>query len=143
MSGKGDVYENDLLKLVFNGTPIAGLADNASSSPLAYLYVSLHKSDPTDPGNQTSNECNYAGYARVQVARTSGGWIVTGNSVSPVANIDLPQCTSGADTATYFGVGTALTGSGKLLYSGPITPAVAIASGVVPRLTTASTITED
>lgn len=140
---KSNVFENDLLKLIFNSTAIANLADNASSSPLTNLYVSLHTADPGEAGNQSTSETTYTSYARVAVARTTGGWTVSGNSVSPVANIDFPACTGGTATITYFGVGSASTGSGVLYYSGTITPSVAVTSGVIPRLTTASTITEE
>jgi hypothetical protein len=34
---KGDTFENDLVKLIFNATAIANIADNASSSPLTNL----------------------------------------------------------------------------------------------------------
>ena len=140
---KGNTFENDWLKLIFNATAIANIADNAATSPLTNLYVSLHTADPGEAGSQTTSECAYAGYARVAVARTSGGWTVTGNSASPVANIDFPAATGGTETATHFAVGTASTGAGKLLYSGTLTPNIAISSGVTPRITTASTITED
>ena len=140
---KSNVFENDLLKLIFNSTAIANLADNASSSPLTNLYVSLHTADPGEAGNQSTSETTYTSYARVAVARTTGGWTVSSNSVSPVANIDVPACTGGTATITYFGVGSASTGSGVLYYSGTITPSVAVTSGVIPRLTTASTITEE
>ncbi len=43
---KGNTFENDLLKLIFNATAIANIADNAGSSPLTNLYVSLHTADP-------------------------------------------------------------------------------------------------
>jgi hypothetical protein len=140
---KGDVYENDLLKLIFNATAIANVADNAASSPITSLYVSLHTADPGEAGTQSTSEISYTGYARVAVARTTGGWTVTTNSVSPVANIDFGACTAGSGTATYFGVGTLTSGTGKLLYSGAISPSIAVSSGVTPRLTTASTVTED
>lgn len=140
---KGDTFENDLLKLIFNATAIANMADNAAASPLTNLYVSLHTADPGESGNQTTNECAYTSYARVAVARTSGGWTVTANSTSPVANIDFPACTGGTETATYAAVGTASSSTGKILYSGAISPSISISSGVTPRLTTASTITED
>lgn len=140
---KGNTFENDWLKLIFNATAIANIADNASSSPLTNLYASLHTADPGEAGDQTTNECAYTSYARVAVARTSGGWTVTNNSVSPVANIDFPAATGGSETATHFAVGTASSGAGKLLYSGTISPNISISSGVTPRLTTASTITED
>jgi hypothetical protein len=140
---KSNTFENDLLKLIFNATAIANLADNAASSPLTNLYVSLHTADPGEAGNQSTSEVAYTSYARVAVARTSGGWTVTNNSVSPVANIDFPAATGGSGTVTFFGVGTAVSGTGVLYYSGTVTPSISITSGVTPRLTTASTITEE
>jgi hypothetical protein len=140
---KGDTFENDWLKLIFQATAIANIADNASTSPLTNIYVSLHTADPADAGNQTTSETAYTSYARVAVARTSGGWTVTGNSVSPAANIDFPACTGGTATITHFGIGTASSGTGKLLYSGTVSPNISVSSGVTPRLTTASTVTED
>lgn len=139
---KGATFDNQLLKLIFNATNIANIADNTATSPLTNLYLSLHTADPTSAGNQTSNEVSYTGYARVAVARSTSGWTVSGNSVNPAATISWPACTGGTATATNFGVGTASTGTGKLLYSGTISPNIAIASGVTPQLTTATSITE-
>lgn len=140
---KGNTFENDLLKLIFNATAIANVADNAATSPLTNLYVSLHTADPGEAGDQTTSEVSYTGYARVAVARTTGGWTVTNNSVSPVANISFGACTAGTATATHWAIGTASTSTGKILYSGTITPNVSIAAGVTPIITTASTVTED
>jgi hypothetical protein len=140
---KSNAFENSLLKLIFNATAIANLADNAATSPLTNLYVSLHTADPGEAGDQSTSEATYTGYARVAVLRTTGGWTVTNNSVSPVANIDFPNCTGGTNTITYFGVGTASSGAGVLYYSGSVSPSISVSSGVTPRLTTASTITED
>lgn len=138
----GNTFENDLLKLIFNATAIANIADNAASGPLSNLYVSLHTSDPGEAGDQTTNETSFTNYARVAVARTSGGWTVTNNSVSPVANIDFPSAGSSA-TITHAGIGTASSSTGKLLFKGAVTPNLAIASGVTGRLTTASAVTLD
>lgn len=141
---KGDTFENDWLKLIFNATAIANLADNAATAPLTALFVSLHTADPGETGSQTTNETAYTGYARVSVARTTGGWTVTGNSVSPVANIDFGECTALPGAAiTHVAVGTASTGTGKLLYSGTVSPTITMAVGVIPRIKTTSTITED
>jgi len=140
---KGNTFENDLLKLIFNATAIANIADNAVTSPLTNLYVSLHTADPGEAGNQTTNECAYTSYARVAVARSGAGWTVTANSVSPAAAIAFPAATGGTETATYAGFGTDASGTGKLLYSGAISPTIDISSGVTPRLTTATAITED
>ena len=139
---KGDTFENDLLKLIFNATAIANLADNAASSPATTLTVALHTADPGEAGTQSTNETAYTGYARVTVARTSGGWTVTANSVSPVANIDFGECTASPGGAiTHVSVGTGV--SNKLLYSGTLSPNITMATGVIPRVKTTSTITED
>jgi hypothetical protein len=117
---KSDTFENDLLKLIFNAVAIANLADNAASSPLTTLYVALHTADPGEAGTQATSEISYTGYARVAVARTSGGWTVTAASVSPVADI-----------------------ASKILYSGALSPNIVVTTGVTPIITTGSTITED
>jgi hypothetical protein len=140
---KGNTFENDLVKLIFQATAIANIADNAASSPLTNLQVSLHTGDPGEAGDQTTSETSYTSYARVAVARSAGGWTVTNNSVSPAANIDFPACTGSTATITHFGVGTASSGAGKLLYKGTVTPNISVSNGVTPRLTTATAITED
>lgn len=143
MAGKSDTFENDLLKLIFNATTIANIAINATSSPLTHLYVALHTADPGEAEAQTTSEISYTGYARVAVVRTSSGWTVTGNSVSPAAAIDFPEMTGGTGgTVTHVSVGTASTGAGKILYSGALDPNITVATGVIPRIKTTSTITE-
>lgn len=142
MAAKGNTFDADLLKLIFNATAISLIADNTATTPLTNLYVSLHTASPGATGNQTTSEAAYTGYARVAVARTSGGWTITGQSVSPVATVAFPAATAGSETETFFGVGTASTGAGKLLYFGAISPTIAVANGVTPQLTTASTVTE-
>ena len=140
--GKGATFDNDLLKLIFNAVNISLIADNTATTPLTNLYVSLHTADPTSAGNQSSSEATYTGYARVAVARTTGGFTVTTNSVSPAGTISFPACTGGTNTITNFAIGTAASGTGKILYTGTVTPNIAVASGVTPQLTTASTVTE-
>ena len=140
---KGNTYENDLLGLLFNATAIADIADNDATSPLTSLHVSAHTGDPGEAGTQTTSECTYNPYARQAVARSAGGWTVSGSSVSPVANIDFPACVSGTETITHGMIGTLITTAGKQLYRGAVTPNIAVSAGVTPRFTTGSTITED
>lgn len=140
---KGDTYENDLLKLLFNATAIANVADNAASSPLTNLFVALHTADPGEAGTQATSEATYTSYARATVARTSGGWTVTGNSVSPAATISFPACTGSTNTITHFSVGAAVSGASKIFYSGTVTPNMSVSTGVTPQLATSSTVTED
>jgi hypothetical protein len=140
--GKGSTFDNDLLKLIFNGTAIANIADNAASSPLAVLYLSLHTADPGAAGNQAASEAAYGGYTRMPVARTPLGFTVSGNTVTLTSSVVFPSATSGTETDTFAAVGTAATGGGKILYRGPITPPLNITTGIAPQLTTGTTITE-
>lgn len=140
---KGATFANDILKLIFNATAIANIADNTATAPLTNLYWALHTADPTAAGTQGSSEATYTGYARVAVLRTTGGMTAsTAGSTSPVANVTFPAATAGANTITNFSIGVAATGLTKILYSGTVTPNIAVSNGVTPQLTTASTVTE-
>jgi hypothetical protein len=152
MAGKSDTFELDILKLIFQAVAIANIADNAATSPLTNLQVALHTADPltgsTEGSSQTTSEATYTGYARVAVARTSGGWTCatdgSGNSTAkPVSAITFGACTAGSNTITHFSVGTASSGTGKILYAGPVSPNISVSSGVTPQLTTATAISED
>ena len=140
---KSDVFENDLLKLILNGTPIAGLADNAASSPITTLYVSLHTADPGEAGTQSTSEATYTGYARTGVARTSGGWVIVNNVANPAAPINFPAATAGTNSCGFFAIGTLQTGAGKVLYSGSVSPAISVQTGVAPQLGTGTSVTEE
>lgn len=140
--GKGNTWSDDILKILFNATAVANICDNAASSPLTALFVSLHTANPGAGGSQTTSEAAYTSYARVSVARTSGGWTVSGTSVTPAAQISFPAATGGSETETFFGIGTASTGAGVLLYSGSISPTIAVSNGVTPILTAATSVTE-
>jgi len=141
--GKSTTTSNNWLKLLFNATAIANIADNAASSPNTNLYVALHTADPGASGDQTTNEVSYTGYARVAVARTTGGWTAsTTASTSPVAAITFPAGSGGSGTATYASIGMLSSGAGIILYSGPISPNIVLGNGITPQLTTASTVTE-
>jgi hypothetical protein len=131
---KGNTYENDLMKLLFQATAIANVADNAAASPLTSLYVSLHTADPGEAGNQLTSECAYGSYARVAVARSGAGWTVTNNTATNAALVQFPQCTSGSEIATYVCVGSVTTGgSGKIFYSGALSASLSISSGIQPQ----------
>lgn len=143
---KSNSWENALLLLLFNNTNAANIGDATGlrgSSTAGSLYVSLHTADPGETGSQTTSEAAYTSYARVAVARSGAGWTVTNNQVVPAATITFPAATGGSETETYFGIGTDSAGAGTLLYSGAISPTIAVSNGVTPRLTTATAVTED
>lgn len=133
-----DAAEADLLKLLFQNTTWANLGDATGvvgSGAAGSLYVSLHTADPTDTGNQSSNETAYTNYVRVAVVRSSGGWTVSGTSPTQVANaaaVSFAQCGVTGATITHFAIGRASSGAGEILVSGALTASLAVSNGITP-----------
>lgn len=144
---KSNTFENDLMLLIFNNTNIADIGDATGlrgSTTAGSLYWALHTADPGDAGSAVTSETAYTGYARVAAARSGSGFTVTGNSVSPPANVDFGECTASAGgPITHFSIVDTASGAGTILYSGTMTPNITMAVGVIPRIKTTSTITED
>jgi hypothetical protein len=64
--------------------------------------------------------------------------------VANAAAINFGLDTVGSVTATYFGVGTDATSTGKLLYSGQLSASLAISPGITPSFAIgALVVTED
>jgi len=125
--------EDNVLKLIFNATAWGNIADNTATSPATNLYISLHTADPGETGSQTTSESAYTSYARVAVARTSGGWTVSNPTVSNAAAISFPACTGGSSTITHFGIGLSSAGAGTLLFSGALSASLAVSNGITPQ----------
>lgn len=144
---KSNTFENELLLLIFNNDTLALVGDATGivgSGADGSLYVSLHTADPGEAGDQTTNETAYTNYARVAVARTTGGWTVSSNAVTNAALIQFAQCGASGATLTHFGVGTSSSSTGKLLYSGELTSSLAVSSGIQPQFAAGDLdITED
>lgn len=144
---KSNTFENDLLLLLFNNTNIALIGDATGvrgSTAAGSLYLALHTADPGEAGDQTTSEIAYTGYARKAVARSGAGFTVSGNSVVLAADQDFGKMTAGAGgTVTFFSVGVASSGASKILYSGAVSPTIAVSNGTIPRLEAATNVTED
>jgi hypothetical protein len=124
---KGTTFSNDTLLLILNATAIANIADNAASSPLTNLYLSLHTASPAGTSQQTSGS----------------GWTVSSSVGSNTALAQFAQCGASGATITHVGIGTASSGTGKLLYQGALNSSLAVASGIQPQFAIGSlTISE-
>ena len=136
-------FANALAKLLFNGTPIPGVAINATEAPLDGFYFALHTANPGATGTQGTSELAYPEYARVKVARTSVGWTVTDNLVRPAVAVEFPamQAASGGGVVTHFSVGAQADGAGMVYARGTIEPVLTIARGDTPRLLPSTTLT--
>lgn len=143
---KTNTWENDLLLLMFNNTNSALHGDATGlrgSTTVGSYYLSLHTADPGEAGDQTTSEIAYTGYARVAVARTSGGFTVTANAVALAAAAVFPIGSGGSGTATHFGIGCSSSGAGKLLYKGAISPTIVCGNLVTPQINAGTVVTED
>lgn len=132
---KSNTFENDILQLIFNNVDIADIGDASglqNSATAGSLYVALHTADPGEAGTASTSECDYGSYARVAVARSAGGWTVSGNTSVNTAQIQFPECSSGSNTVTHVSVTTASSGASKILYSGELTASRSVSSGITP-----------
>lgn len=123
-------YANQLLQQQFNGATI-----NASYSG-TNVYLSLHTAAPAVGDTQATSEIAYTGYARLAVVRnTTGGWTVSGKTMSNTAAALFGSMTAGAGgTVTHMCIGELVSTGGKLLTTGgAVTPNVVVTSGVAPN----------
>jgi hypothetical protein len=105
------------------------------------LWVALHTADPGPSGNQSTFEVSYGSYARMSIPRGTGSFTMAGNVFSLANLLSFPQATSGSVTCAFASIGTASSGAGHLHWSGAISPAIAVVTGVIPELTPATTFT--
>jgi len=127
---KGLVLANDELDYVFQATAPSWASNT-------YFYVALHTSDPTSSGTQSTSEVSavaYPGYARVAILRTSAGFTITNNVLSNTALIQFPTCVVGTNpVVTNWSVGTAVSGTGEIVYTGSLSAPLTVANGIQPQ----------
>lgn len=125
---------NSILALIFNATAWADIAENDSSTPATNLYLSLHTASPGVGNSQLTNETSYTNYARIAIARTTGGWDVpSGGTTQNAALAQFAQCGITGATITHVAIGTASSGAGTVLYQGALTSSLAVANGIQPQ----------
>lgn len=134
---KSNQTEADIIAFIFNNTPIPWASDAA-------WYFALHSADPTESGNQSTNEISYTGYARVLVSRNAGGFTAAAATATNAAQIQFPLCTGGSATATHWSAGRLSSGAGQIIYKGSLTSSLAISNNVTPQFAASSvSVTED
>lgn len=115
--GHSTYFKNALANHIFKNLAITNIGNAGGllpSSADGSFYISFHTADPSS-GNQSTSEATYAGYARKAVARNTG-FSVSGGQITNVGEIVFDICTSGNNTITHIGIGTASSGNGTLLY---------------------------
>lgn len=122
----GNSTETDILNLLFNKTALPWDANTN-------LYLSLHTADPGEAGSQLTSEATYTSYDRVTVARGSGGFTVSGATVSNTALVQFPQCTGGSNVITHVAIGTAASGAGQIIASGALNSSLTVTNLIQPQ----------
>lgn len=134
---KSNATETDFVAYIFTSVAIPWAA-------IPNLYISLHTADPGETGNQSTSEASYTSYARTTVVRTSAGWSIGTGTAANAALISCPQCTGGSNTITYVAIGTTVTGTGQILYSGILNSSLGVSNLITPQFaTSALQVSED
>jgi len=127
--------ENALALLIFNNTAFANVGDASGLQPSATagnFYARLHTADPGEAGDGDTNAISYTGYAPVAIARSAGGFTVTGSNIANTAAVQFGECTAGSGTATHFSITLGSGAASPILYSGALTASRAISAGITP-----------
>lgn len=143
---KTNAFETLFLQLVFQNSNAANIGDATGlrgSSTAGSLYVALWIGDPGEAGSGGA-EASYTNYARQALVRSNVGWTVSTNSAVNATDITFPASGGGTGgTVDYGAIMTAASG-GTMLYSGALSPSIALASGIQPVVVAGSlTVTED
>ena len=144
--GIANVTENAILDLVFRATAWTDYAINHTTTPQTSISIGLHTADPGEAGTMATSESAYTNYARQSINRsgTSPNFAAAdANGESFLAaNVDFPSSGAAGTTITFFSTGHTGTVAQPILWSGDVSPSIAVgASGVIPRLTTATKVT--
>ncbi len=103
--------ETDWLDLLITNVDWAEVGDAGGlrgSVAAGVFGIACHTGNATDDTDtvQATDECDYTGYTRQSVARSTAGWTVTGNLADNDAAITFGEMTGGAsDTITDISLG--------------------------------------
>lgn len=125
---------NAFLNLLYRAVAWANVADNAATSPLTNIYVSLHTGAVAAGDSQTTNEATYGAYARLAIPRTTSGFVAPSNGVlSNAALAQFVECSGGSNAITHVALGTDVSGAGHVLHAGALTSPRTISAGIQPQ----------
>ena len=127
-------FESEVLRHILLNEAITNIGDAGGLLPsvaVGNVYICLLSVDPGEDGSIT-NEATYGGYSRVAVSRGGAGWTEANGQVVNFADVNFPECISGSETLTHFGICKTLSGDDMILYTKLPAPAL-IFSSVQPQ----------
>ena len=129
--GKGNTTANDVLKCILKGI-------DPSYRTIATLYVSLHITDPTSAGTQSSGEATYDTYTRRPITK-AGGWNDNGLNFTNAVLIQFPICNATGCVINYVAIGSGDTGvAGQIYYIGQIASPLTVTGNIQPQFSVGS-----
>lgn len=136
---KSDLWETDLLLLIFQNTVAGNAMSGMGSGILASttagsLFLELHESAVVDADvlQTVKTPMSYSGYGRITVARSAGGWDVSGQNASNAALLQFGNNAGASATSVDVTVGNdTVAASSEILYYGPA--ALVVGTGVNPQ----------
>ena len=134
---------NSFLALIYNATPWANVADNASASPATVIQVALATASYSVTSTLSSNEATYTNYVRQTLPRSTSGWTAPASrATSNAAAVDYPQCGASGNTITSAAAGIG-AGAGVPTHYGDLNAPITVSNLIQPRFAIgAITITE-
>ena len=140
MTALTNLAEDDWLDLFFTNVAFPSVGDASGLQPSAAAgnhHISCHTGDALADTStqQTDNECDYTGYGRVAVVRSTAGWTVNAGTCDNDNLLQFGEMTGGAsDTITDVGIGFAASGVGVLQLYGQVTSDLIVNTGVNPQI---------
>lgn len=109
MAGATDLFEDDILDLIFTNVAAPNVGDVGGLLPSAGVgnyAISLQTVTITDASTvQTANEAAYTNYVRQDVVRSTAGWTVSAGACTNDALITYPTSGSGPESELDVGLG--------------------------------------
>lgn len=130
-------FENGLLDLIFTNVAVANVGDASGLQPSATagsFYASLQTANPAETvTSQATSEAAYTGYTRQAIARSTSGWTVASGVCDNDAAITFGQSSTGPESETHFGLGSASSGAGNLFMTGALAATLVVNNGINPQ----------
>lgn len=136
---------NSILGLMYRAAAWASVADNAASSPLTSVYLSMHTGNLTAAtGLQNENETAYTNYARKITSRSATDWSApSGGSLNNATLQQFPACGVTGATLTHVATGVGSTGATAAWHFGALNSSLAVANGITPQFNIGALVVQE
>ncbi len=138
MTGATDLFEDDLLDLIFTNVDAPNVGDAGGlqkSVADGNWHISLHTGDAISDTTTTQDisEAAYTNYLRQAVPRNVTDWTVASGNADNDNAISFPQSGSGPETETDVGLGFATSGATALQIWSQLVADLVVNSGITPE----------